>query len=224
METTTKSTLAKDTKLDPQNTPKLETPSGASPEDIAEVRKGTYQTNVQNEQVLKEEMSRDRTRGHVVKCDGEHAIISALVDNEDGNAENYWAVGQLVSIKVGMNRVVGLTCQVDVAQSSWEMTGQNEVHIKLELVGEIIHTSEDNEDKFSSGIANYPQMGCVAHRIRATDLAIIYKSEGDTVVKVGQLTQDQSVDAKIEIDKLLSRHFAVVGTTGVGKSTSVTLI
>ncbi|MEM7289055.1 MAG: DUF87 domain-containing protein, partial [Pseudomonadota bacterium] len=53
---------------------------------------------------------------------------------------------------------------------------------------------------------------------------VIYKSEGDTVVKVGQLTQDQSVEAKIEIDKLLSRHFAVVGTTGVGKSTSVTLL
>ena len=224
MEPTTKSTLTKDTKLEAQETPDLETPSSTDARDIAAVRKGTYQTNVENEQVLKEEMSRDRTRGYVVRCDGEHAIISAMVDTDGGNSENYWAVGQLVSIRVGMNRVVGLTCQVDVVKSNWEMAGKNEIHIKLELVGEIVDGGEGNEDKFSSGIANYPQMGCIAHRIRATDLAIIYKSEGDTVVKVGQLTQDQSVDAKIEIDKLLSRHFAVVGTTGVGKSTSVTLI
>ncbi|MEM9280147.1 MAG: DUF87 domain-containing protein, partial [Pseudomonadota bacterium] len=193
-------------------------------DNLAIERKSTYQTKVENEESLKKEFSRERTRGFVVKCDGEHATIAATVDNKSEASENYWTVGQLVSIKVGYNRVVGLTCKVDAASEDWNLEGENEVHIKLELVGEIVHGEEGNPDKFSSGIANYPQMGCIAHRIRATDLATIYKSEGDTVVKVGQLTQDQSVDAKIEVDKLLSRHFAVVGTTGVGKSTSVTLI
>lgn len=173
---------------------------------------------------IEREFSRDRTRGYVIECDGEHAVVSAEVQSGEKGKENYWAVGQLISIKVGLNRVVGLCCKVDVPQATWSYEGSNEIHVTLELVGEIIAGADGAVDKFSSGIASYPQMGCIAHRIRATDLAIIYKSEGDTVVKVGQLTQDQSVDAKIEIDKLLSRHFAVVGTTGVGKSTSVTLL
>ncbi len=179
----------------------------------------------ENKEVLEKEFSRDRTRAYVIRCDGEHAIIAADVEQGSNVKENYWSVGQLISIKVGRNRVVGITCSVEVSNREWDITGKNEVHITLELVGEIVAaTEEGREDKFSTGIASYPQMGCVAHRIRGTDLAIIYKSEGDTVVKVGQLTQDQSIDAKLEIDMLLSRHFAVVGTTGVGKSTSVTLI
>ncbi|KAG1702964.1 DNA double-strand break repair helicase HerA [Nymphon striatum] len=179
----------------------------------------------ENKDVLEKEFSRDRTRGYVIRCDGEHAIISADIEQGSDVKENYWSVGQLISIKVGRNRVVGITCSVEVPDHDWDIAGKNEVHITLELVGEIVAaTEEGREDKFSTGIASYPQMGCIAHRIRGSDLAIIYKSEGDTVVKVGQLTQDQTIDAKIEIDMLLSRHFAVVGTTGVGKSTSVTLI
>ena len=179
----------------------------------------------ENKDVLDKEFSRDRTRAFVIRCDGEHAIIAADIEQGSDIKENYWSVGQLITIKVGRNRVVGITCSVEVSDKEWDIDGKNEVHITLELLGEIVASLEEGkEDKFSTGIASYPQMGCIAHRIRGADLAIIYKSEGDTVVKVGQLTQDQSIDAKIEIDMLLSRHFAVVGTTGVGKSTSVTLI
>lgn len=179
----------------------------------------------ENKDVLAKEFSRDRTRAFVIRCDGEHAIIAAEIEQGSTVKENYWSVGQLISIKVGRNRVVGIACAVEVPDHEWNVEGKNEVQVTLELVGEIVaSTEEGREDKFSTGIASYPQMGCIAHRIRGADLAIIYKSEGDTVVKVGQLTQDQTIDAKIEIDMLLSRHFAVVGTTGVGKSTSVTLI
>ena len=210
--------------LQSQITAGLETPVSSEQEALAKERKSTYQTHILNQQSLELELSRDRTRGYVIKCDGEHATIVARVENNSQNAENYWTVGQLVSIKVGYNRVVGLTYRVDAAGDSWDVDGTNEVHIQLELVGEIVQGAQESQGRFSSGIASYPQMGCIAHRIRAADLATIYESEGDTVVKVGQLTQDQSVDAKIEVDKLLSRHFAVVGTTGVGKSTSVTLL
>jgi len=222
--TVNKPPLSSEAGLKAQDAPTLETPIEPNGETLAAERKGVYQSKVENEAVIAEELERDRTRGFVIKCDGEHATISAMVDNSTESAENYWSVGQLVTIKVGYNRIVGLTCDVRVAEESWGLDGKNEVHITLELVGEIVDGGEGKSDKFSSGIANYPQMGCIAHRIRAADLEIIYKSEGDTVVKVGQLTQDQSVEAKIEVDMLLSRHFAVVGTTGVGKSTSVTLL
>ncbi len=170
------------------------------------------------------EFSRARTRGFVTKSDGEYALISAEVAKGADDKENYWTVGQLITIKVGTNRVVGLACDVNAKASVWALDDVNEIEVRIELVGEIVAGKNGGKDKFSSGISSYPQMGCVAHRIRSSDLVVIYENSGDSVVKIGELTQDAAIDAKIDIDKLLSRHFAVVGTTGVGKSTSVTLI
>ncbi len=172
---------------------------------------------------LERELARKRSRGFVVDCDGERAIVTSIVNSNVDDKENYWSVGQLITIKIGANRVVGLAYKVEAPQSLWDYKDDNQVKIHLELIGEII-ASKDGKDSFTTGIASYPQMGCIAHRIRTDDLAIIYESDGDAVIKVGNLTQDRAVEAKIDLDKLLSRHFAIVGTTGVGKSTSVTLI
>mgnify|MGYP006168487059 CR=1 FL=1 len=47
--------------------------------------------------------------------------------------------------------------------------------------------------------------------------------EKDTAV-IGKLTQDETIDATIHVPSMLSKHFAVVGSTGVGKSTAVSLL
>lgn len=77
---------------------------------------------------------------------------------------------------------------------------------------------------FSGGISRYPYPGAIAHRIRATDLSAVYAQMGQTSVPIGALTQDTSVPAYVSVEDLISRHFAVVGTTGVGKSSAVMLL
>jgi DNA helicase HerA-like ATPase len=129
----------------------------------------------------------------------------------------------LISIQEGNNRVVGQTYKVESATTRWAESGANSLLVHIELVGEI-QERETGETVFSSGIANYPRIGAVAHRIRTIDLAAIYQNESEDTIKVGHLTQDKSIEAKIDLEKLISRHFAVVGSTGVGKSTSVSLI
>jgi hypothetical protein len=41
---------------------------------------------------------------------------------------------------------------------------------------------------------------------------------------VGTLQQDHATDAYVNVNELLSKHFAVLGTTGVGKSNGVVII
>ena len=77
---------------------------------------------------------------------------------------------------------------------------------------------------FDRGITNYPYIGAIAHRIRSRDLAAVYDLAGRRSVTIGQLSQDESISACIAIDDTLNRHFAVLGTTGVGKSTAVSLL
>lgn len=166
--------------------------------------------------------NRKRTEGYIIQCDSRKAVIIAPVDPTIDYMENYWAVGQQISIWVGESRVIGQSYKVESADNDWADGKRNDVRVHLELIGEVKQT--DKGAKFSTGISNFPQMGCVAHRIRTTDLAAIYENTADQQINIGHLSQDESIESMIDVDKLLTRHFAVVGSTGVGKSTSVTLM
>ena len=47
---------------------------------------------------------------------------------------------------------------------------------------------------------------------------------GSDQINVGTLQQDPSVIAYVDIEEMLSKHFAVLGSTGVGKSSGVSLL
>ncbi|MGO8126808.1 helicase HerA domain-containing protein, partial [Rhizobium ruizarguesonis] len=59
---------------------------------------------------------------------------------------------------------------------------------------------------------------------RSADLMRIYDAGEGTTAVIGKLTQDESIDAAIHIPTMLYKHFAVVGSTGVGKSTAVSML
>ncbi|PCH49627.1 MAG: ATPase [Hyphomicrobiales bacterium] len=165
---------------------------------------------------------RKRTQGYVIECDSRRGIISAPVDSSLEHMQNFWSVGQQLSISVGDSRIICQCYKVESSDQNWNDKEQNQVRVHVEFIGEI----QQNEFgiKFTSGITQFPQMGCIAHPIRGKDLEAIYENDAKDIITIGNLTQSKSIEAKIDVNKLLSRHFAVVGSTGVGKSTSVTLM
>ncbi len=102
--------------------------------------------------------------------------------------------------------------------------GQNAIEVSVELIGEVRDREPPAMPVFDRGITIYPHIGAIAHRIRTRDLQAVYDLAGRHSVSIGQLSQDETIDARIAIDDTLARHFAVVGTTGVGKSTAVSLL
>jgi uncharacterized protein len=75
---------------------------------------------------------------------------------------------------------------------------------------------------FDRGISQFPTVGDAAHIVTEFDLRTIYGRPNDRrFVQVGRLASAGSIPALVEIDKLVTRHSAVVGTTGSGKSTTV---
>ena len=165
-----------------------------------------------------------RILGHVVQCDGARAIISAYADTEDGAVTGLWTVGRLVSINLGTIRTVGLVYAIGKSNRVWNTTEQNAIEVSVELIGEVRDGPAAQGPVFDRGITQYPHIGAIAHRIRARDLQAVYDLAGRHAVTIGNLSQDSAVDANIAIDDTLTRHFAVVGTTGVGKSTAVSLL
>ena len=179
---------------------------------------------VAGEQERRDDVSTgNRLLGRVVACNGSHATISAVAEHGETTLTELWAVGRLISISVGRNRVVALVYSMSTDQQSWVENHDTVFRIEVELLGEV-HVSADGREEFSAGITDYPHLGAIAHRIRTSDLAKVYDTGKNDVCAIGKLTQDETIDATIHVPSMLEKHFAIVGTTGVGKSTSVTLL
>ena len=166
-----------------------------------------------------------RILGNVVQCDGARAIISAYADSSEEGIANRWTVGRMISINLGSTRTVGLVYAIDKPDRAWDTEGHNPIEVSVELVGEVRDATEPGaKPVFDRGITSYPYIGALAHRIRSRDLQAVYDLAGRPAITLGSLSQDEGIDANIAIDDTLARHFAVVGTTGVGKSTAVSLL
>ena len=165
----------------------------------------------------------NRFLGRVVACSGSRATIAALAENGETSLTELWSVGRLISISVGENRVVALVYSMHTATNDWGEEIDNLFRIEVELMGEV-HVGPSGREEFSAGISDYPYLGAIAHRIRTADLARIYDTGKDETCIIGKLTQDETLDAAIHVPSMLSKHFAIVGTTGVGKSTAVSLL
>ncbi len=94
---------------------------------------------------------------------------------------------------------------------------------RLDLVGEIKSKPGSGGAHFQRGVTEYPIIGEPAMLMTDRELRVIYGSESKAN-PIGVLQQDHTIQAQIDIDNLVSKHFAVLGTTGVGKSNAVAII
>jgi hypothetical protein len=85
----------------------------------------------------------------------------------------------------------------------------------VQLVGEIVETS------FERGISQYPSINDEVHLVTEDDLHRIYGNAESGSVTIGRLAGAESIPVHVDLDKLVTRHCAVLGSTGSGKSTSV---
>ncbi|WP_461326459.1 ATP-binding protein [Bradyrhizobium diazoefficiens] len=92
----------------------------------------------------------------------------------------------------------------------------------VDLLGEILNAAD--KAKFQRGVTNYPTIGDAVDLITSQELRTIYAPTGSDQINVGFLQQDRSVIAYVDVEEMLSKHFAVLGSTGVGKSTGVSLL
>jgi DNA helicase HerA-like ATPase len=167
------------------------------------------------------ETKKQRIIGHLVSLTGVHGLIACEMSPEESG--DHWSVGSLISIVHANSRLVGVVCELVTSNSRWRPGENNVALIKIEISGEIIDESP-GMPIFHRGIHSFPTLGAIAHRIRAADLRAIYSIRGVAGVEIGRLTQNPTIPATVNVKELVSRHFAVVGSTGVGKTTAVSML
>jgi uncharacterized protein len=99
------------------------------------------------------------------------------------------------------------------------------------IVAQIDFLGEGEEERltgrihsFRRGVTRYPIPGALIYPATSNDLRQIYASDGRSSIQVGTVYPTRDIRAGIYIDSLLGKHFALLGSTGTGKSTSAALI
>lgn len=138
------------------------------------------------------------------------------------NGEGYriGQVGSFVRIPLGFVNLYGVVSQVGAGAAPVREGDQHPYGnrwLKVQLVGE-----GGRVGRFERGISQHPTIEDRVHIVTEADLNTIYgPGEPDDFVSVGHLASAESIPALVDINKLITRHSAVVGTTGSGKSTTV---
>ncbi len=138
----------------------------------------------------------------------------------DGHGYRIGQIGSFVRISIGFTDLFGIVSQVG-AGAVPEALAQSEPYgnrwLKVQLVGEGYRSGE-----FKRGVTQYPTIGDEAHLVSERDLGRIYgQSDAPQYVRIGSLASSDSIPALVDVDRLITRHSAVVGATGAGKSTTV---
>src|ERR1700737_883043 len=93
----------------------------------------------------------------------------------------------------------------------------------VDLLGEIVASTE-GQSEFRRGVSHYPMSGAPVQDATDADLRTIYTRPSVTNVGIGTLFHDPTRQAFVLVDELLAKNFAVLGSTGSGKSCGVALI
>lgn len=129
-------------------------------------------------------------------------------------------VGSFVRIPLGFVDLYGVVSQVGAGAAPRNDLSQNQYGnrwITVQMVGE-----GHPGGRFERGISQYPTIEDRVHIVTESDLKAIYGSgDPQDFVAIGHLASAESIPALVNINKLVTRHSAVVGTTGSGKSTTV---
>ncbi|HMH62784.1 MAG TPA: DUF87 domain-containing protein [Bradyrhizobium sp.] len=158
--------------------------------------------------------------GRVISVRGSLARVGLLAASQLAIPEVRATVGRFVSIRGANSTIVAMITEV-----SCEDLPVSDVYIasaSVDLLGEILGGPE--RPKFQRGVTHYPTIGDAVELITNQELRTVYAPSGSDQIDVGTLQQDPSVIAYVDVEEMLSKHFAVLGSTGVGKSSGVSLL
>ena len=163
--------------------------------------------------------------GRIVAVTGAHAIILLDVpDNVFDENRKGAEIGSLMKVETPTS----ITLALISALSSPTPTHSSHEHelriVEVEFIGELPKDEHGNPKAFRRGVSNYPALGDLVYRANRNELAMAYACDVETAVRVGYIQQDPTIPAMVKVDEMLGKHFAILGTTGTGKSCTVALI
>ena len=168
----------------------------------------------------------DMTIGRIVSVTGAKAIVllDGRLDASGRKTMHRPEMGTLLAIDTTESVVLAIVSALSVPVPA-QREGDSEIWIaELGLVGELWFTNGRQQRNFNRGVTIYPALGDRVRIASKDELEFAFCGDISKSVRVGCIRQDQTIPAMVKVDDLLGKHFAILGTTGTGKSCTTALI
>ncbi|MGI9425340.1 MAG: helicase HerA domain-containing protein [Hyphomicrobiaceae bacterium] len=168
----------------------------------------------------------DGSIGRIVSVTGSKAIV-LLDSHQNGQMlklSERPEMGTLMAIPQSETTVLAIVSALSVPVPA---QGDNDVEIwiaELGLVGELRSSEDGLSAAFNRGVTVYPSLGDRVRVASTKELEFAFCGDMQGSVRVGGIRQDANIPAMVRVDDLLGKHFAILGTTGTGKSCTTALI
>src|SRR6476646_521040 len=145
------------------------------------------------------------------------AALAALQSHSDPAVAMSGQVGSQVKMVVGVNWLIA---NVRTLRSN----GSGELVAHVDFLGEGSKDANGVLSSFRRGVTRYPIPGAAVLPVTTEDLRAVFAASDEPHVEIGTVYPTDDIRGALYVDPMLSKHFAVLGSTGTGKSTSVALI
>jgi len=137
-------------------------------------------------------------------------------------------VGSFLKVPLGFASVFGIVTQAGASAIPEGLIGQvggvsaageSNQWLRMILIGEQVGK------RFERGVLQSPTTGDAVHLVTNEDLKLVYGGyDQPSSIVIGNLSASESLAARVDLDRLVTRHSAVLGATGSGKSNAVSVI
>jgi uncharacterized protein len=145
------------------------------------------------------------------------AALSALQSHSDPSVAMSGQVGSQVKMVVGDAWLIA-----NVRTLRANETGGLIAHV--DFLGEGRKDAAGKLSSFRRGVTRYPIPGAEVLPVTTAELQAIFAASDEPHIEIGTVYPTDDIRGALYVDPMLSKHFAILGSTGTGKSTSVALI
>ncbi len=146
--------------------------------------------------------------------------LNDCMEDEDPSIALAGQVGSQIKIKVGNSWLLA-----SVRNQRQDRRANGGIIANIDFLGEGAQEKLTGRiHSFRRGVTRYPVPGALIYPATTADLKQIYASDGRANIQIGTVYPTKDIRAGLYIDAMLGKHFALLGSTGTGKSTSAALI
>jgi len=145
------------------------------------------------------------------------ATVAGLQSHADPSIAMSGQVGSQIKTVVGNSWLIANVRTLKAGE-----TGELVAHV--DFLGEGTRDSSGNMTNFRRGVTRYPIPGAEVFPVSTEDMRAIFAASDEPHIEIGTVYPTDDIRGALYVDPMLGKHFAVLGSTGTGKSTSVSLI
>jgi uncharacterized protein len=153
--------------------------------------------------------------GSQIRMNG--AELARLQSHSDPSVAMSGQVGSQVKMVVG-------NCWLIANVRTLRGNDNGELVAHVDFLGEGSRDSAGKLSNFRRGVTRYPIPGAEVLPVTTDDLHAVFAASDEPHIEIGTVYPTDDIRGALYVDPMLSKHFAVLGSTGTGKSTSVALI